>query len=302
MAGGLRRSAMDKTPTCEDDDVLRTAIQLLHDRGESQTKQLAALQKIAEADPLVLASVEDKYGKKRSGKFSDDQFSHFKHGRNVRDGLVFRRALSKLFREQYADELKEARRLHAVRLMRDPLAIALHRLMSQDAPFPAGVAEKLGGQYIGFRPSFLDHGRVMVFRLDIGQATEVSRFLLEMRWATEDRRTHTDTVEGSFLPYRGESILFIGRLLGSVGFPAPFIFIVDLHPGQGAMGTGTLLIGNGPNRMPFSQPLYLQRWTGGQISPATVSYDELATQYDRDLVKRVRGALAPTPSSSPRKI
>lgn len=175
------------------------------------------------------------------------------------------------------------------------LASALNSFLSpKQKLIDLKVLGLLEGQYIVFRPSFLNHDDVMVMKMVCGIDGDPSRFSIVMTFKNEDDDdARTEHVEGFAVPYQG-CILFQGRLMET---GSPFIFVmsnfpIDSETGKYSRADGTLLAG-ASGTMSSAYPITMRR-SSKPLKPDTLtperfkaeikSHEVIAKFFERGVV------------------
>lgn len=178
----------------------------------------------------------------------------------------------------------------------NPVASALHGFLSPDEKsIDLDMLALLEGQYIVFRPSFLNPNDVMVMAMVCGIDGDPSRFSVVMTFENEvDDEPSTEHVEGFAIPYQ-DCILFQGRL-AETGSPFVFVmsnFPIDPKTRKYSRADGTLLVG-ASGTMSSAYPITMRR-SSKLLTPDTLSperfqaeirtHAEIAKFFNRGIVR-----------------
>ena len=158
------------------------------------------------------------------------------------------------------------------------VASALHGFLSpSQKSIDVKALELLAGEYIVFRPSFLNHDDVMVMKMACGIDGDPSRFTIVMTFQNEDDERSSEHVEGFAVPYQ-DCILFQGRLIET---GSPFIFVmanfpIDPKTGKYARADGTLVVG-ASGTLSSAYPITMRR-SSKPLEPDTLSPERFQTE------------------------
>lgn len=141
----------------------------------------------------------------------------------------------------------------------NPLVPTLHSYLSpKSAEVNLSRLESLTGDYVVYRPYFLDPDQTMAMAMKCGVGDDISRFKIDMAYINEDGEPTTEKVVGFAIPYQ-DSVLFQGWMVEAA---SPFIFVLSGFPTQGdgkvSMSQGTLLVGAG-GTLSSAYPIIIRR-------------------------------------------
>lgn len=197
--------------------------------------------------------------------------------------------------ENYPDQMQaEMQNQGFENRLPNPVAPALHEMLSSGARFDTVALSKFQGHYAVYRPHYLDPGQVMVMNMTCGMNGDPSRFEILMTYPRPGwDEPAEEEVEGYIIPYQS-CVLFQGMIRQT---KAPFIFILaNLPTGPDGLsyerGEGTLLVGASgalPSAYPIAiwrtnQPIVQRVATPAELSDSVAYWSDLQPILSRGIV------------------
>lgn len=142
----------------------------------------------------------------------------------------------------------------------NPLVPTLHSYLSPDEPeVNLARLKLLEGDYVAYRPHFIEPDQIMATAMKCGVDGDISRFRIAMKYVNDDGEDTDENVDGFIIPYQ-DSVLFQGWMIEAA---SPFIFVLSGFPKQPKTGKisraeGTLLVGAG-GTLSSAYPILIRR-------------------------------------------